>query len=72
MLVTLQRLQPDDSVGTYRKIFGTLPFSLPSREGFTRCPASSSRVIRALAFGFETFAFGQKTKLSYLSTVFQE
>jgi hypothetical protein len=27
--------------------------------------------LHSLAFGFETFAFGQKTKLSCLSTVFQ-
>jgi hypothetical protein len=59
-LVTLRRLQPDDSVVTCRTSFGTLPFSLPSypkghaREGFMRCPASNSTVIRALGFGFET------------------
>ena len=70
-LISFRRLQPDDSVVTYRKFSDTLPFSLPSREGFMMSPVSSSKVIRALAFDFETFAFRQKAELSRLSTVFQ-
>jgi hypothetical protein len=46
--------------------------------GFTgiRLPLENTLVtlqrLHSLAFGFETFAFRQKTKLSCLSTVFQE